>query len=239
MGQTNRPYQDPASTNSLETSKHKLQNLKMFLHQKPGDNIIDRILGEVSSMNLKFANGAATAAMVHLLNHEEGLQELLANDDQGDVFYYDVKARDLSVDLEKQFDKTIAVGEGIGILGKIKSGRGLLSGLFKRNATEVVTNPSDLAGVPLTPVDAGISLASETTKMFGGVGKGMVHTTRRTRGGSWQTSYRAVHMRGSTIIRDTGWVTIDSIQPLRSMAISQGNRAANTTMNKWESALND
>ena len=76
MCQTNRPYQDPASTNSLETSKHKLQNLKMFLNQKPGDNIIDRILGEVSSMILKFANGAASAAMVHLLNLEDIFQKL-------------------------------------------------------------------------------------------------------------------------------------------------------------------
>ena len=86
MGQTNRPYQDPASTNSLETSKHKLQNLKMFLNQKPGDNIIDRILGEVSSMNLKFANGAATAAMVHLLNHENIFGRLSGKDALASVY---------------------------------------------------------------------------------------------------------------------------------------------------------
>jgi len=134
----------------------------------------------------KFANGAVMASMVHLFNHEGWLQELLANDDQGDVLYFDVRARDLSVDLEKQFDKTIAVGEAIGFMGKLKLGRGLLSGLDKKNATDVVTNSSDLAGVPLTPLGAGISLVSETTKMPGGVGKGMENAIRRSRGGCWQ-----------------------------------------------------
>ena len=42
----------------------------MFNDLEPGKNLINRILGKLSPMNLKFANGATTGAMVHLLNHE-------------------------------------------------------------------------------------------------------------------------------------------------------------------------
>ena len=167
------------------------------------------------------------------------LQELLAKEGQGDVLYYDVKAHDLSVDLEKKFDKTIALGEGVGVAGKVKSGRGILFGSINKNAGDVVTNTSDLIGVPLTPVDATVSLTSETIKMLGAVGKGMVNATRTSRGGSWQTSYRVVHVRDTMIIRDSGWQTIQGIQPLQSMAIAEGNQAANSLMNKWENTIND
>jgi hypothetical protein len=160
------------------------KNSSMMVRRTVAAAIIGGTVSEIGGG--KFANGAVMASMVHLFNHEGWLQELLANDDQGDVLYFDVRARDLSVDLEKQFDKTIAVGEAIGFMGKLKLGRGLLSGLDKKNATDVVTNSSDLAGVPLTPLGAGISLVSETTKMPGGVGKGMENAIRRSRGGCWQ-----------------------------------------------------
>ena len=86
----------------------------MFLNQKPGDNIIDRILGEVSSMNLKFANGAATAAMVHLLNHEtpnggevrnfEMEEDILYNGDTDDEF-------------ANRNALTVAAGSGVAVVG--------------------------------------------------------------------------------------------------------------------------
>lgn len=161
----------------------------MFNDLEPGKNLINRILGKLSKMNLKFANGAMSAAMVHLLNHEGIVKSALgrawSSRPNSQYSSFPVKTIDGLKQYNAHLDEVFATFD--------PSATGLV-GEFSLEALELVAEygvvSSSVSGGHIFGGSLGLSLDKSGLSFNWGVGLGVGAGASVTVGGQFGESHK-------------------------------------------------